>query len=138
MKIHIASRSPGFIKIRYGEIVKMHELQVTERILDIILRHAESNQVTKVVSIKLKVGELSDLEDEWIQNYFDYLTKDTIAADAKLNIERAPVVMECDECGDSFQVNIKEIEDIKCPNCGSEKCTLISGKEYHIVDMEVM
>ena len=50
----------------------MHELQVTESILDIVLRHAEANQVNKILSIQLKVGELSDLEDEWIQRYFDY------------------------------------------------------------------
>ncbi len=116
----------------------MHELPVTERILDVVKAHAERNNVQKVVSINLRVGELSDLEDEWIQNYFDYLSKDTVAEGAKLKIERVPVVMECEDCSNSFQVNIKEMKEIQCPECDSKKCTLTSGKEYYIKDMEVL
>ena len=116
----------------------MHELQVTQRILDIILRHAEVNGVSKVISIQLKIGELSDLENEWIQNYFDYLSKDSIAENAKLKIERSPVVMECDDCSHSFEVNIKEIKEVQCPECANKKCTLVSGREYYIKDMEVL
>ena len=116
----------------------MHELQVTQRILDIVLRHAKANDVNKVISIQLKIGELSDLEDEWVQKYFDYLSKDTIAKNARLKIERTPVVMKCDECGHSFEVNIKEVKDIQCPECAHKKSTLMSGREYYIKDMEVI
>jgi len=116
----------------------MHELQVTQRILDIVLRHSQANGVNKVISIQLKIGELSDLEDEWVQKYFDYLSKDTIAKNAKLKIERTPVVMKCDKCGHSFEVNIKEVRDIQCPECAHEKSTLMSGREYYIKDMEVI
>lgn len=116
----------------------MHELQVTQRILDIVLRHAQTNGVNKVISIQLKIGELSDLEDEWIQKYFDYLSKDTIAKSAKLKIERTPVIMKCDDCKHSFKINIKEMKDIQCPECANTKCTLTSGREYYIKDMEVI
>ncbi len=116
----------------------MHELQVTEKILDIVLKHAKANSVNKVLSIQLKIGDLSDLENEWVQRYFDYLSKDTIAENAKLKIERAPVVMKCDSCSNSFEVNIKEVKDIQCPDCENKKCSLISGRDYYIKDMEVM
>ena len=116
----------------------MHELQVTERILNIALKHADTNSVSQIVSIQLKVGELSDLEDEWMQKYFDYLSEETVAKGAKLKIERVPVVMECDDCSHSFQVNVREMKEILCPECGSKKCTLVSGREYYIKDMEVL
>jgi hydrogenase nickel incorporation protein HypA/HybF len=116
----------------------MHELQVTQRILDIVLKHAQANQVTRVISIQLRIGELSDLEDEWIQKYFDYLSKDTIAANARLKIERTPVVLKCNACDHSFSVNIKEIKTFECPQCKSKKCTQISGREYYIKDMEAI
>lgn len=116
----------------------MHELPVTERILDVVLSHAKRNNVQRVVGINLRVGELSDLENEWIQHYFSYLAKDTVAADAKLNIERVPVVMSCSSCRHTFQVDIKEMKEIQCPECGSKKCTLVAGKEYYIKDMEVI
>jgi hydrogenase nickel incorporation protein HypA/HybF len=116
----------------------MHELQVTERILEIALKYAEPNQVEKIVAIHLKIGELSDLEDEWIQKYFDYLSKGTIAEGAQLKIQRTPVVMECEDCGFSFEIDLKETKDILCPECGHSKCNLISGREYRIENMEVM
>jgi hydrogenase nickel incorporation protein HypA/HybF len=116
----------------------MHELPVTERILDVILSHVERNQVEKVVRVNLRVGELSDLEDEWIQHYFSYLAKDTKAAEAKLIIERVPVVISCSSCSHEFQVNIKEMKEIQCPECSEKKGSMISGKEYYIKDMEVI
>jgi len=116
----------------------MHELQVTESILAIALRHAAANHVEKILSIQLQVGELSDLENEWIQKYFDYLSKDTIARGATLKIERTPVVMTCDNCSHKFTINIKQMEEIQCPECGNKRCTLTSGREYFIRDMEVL
>ncbi len=116
----------------------MHELPVTERILDIVIAHTKRNNVKKVISINLRVGELSDLEDEWIQHYFSYLAKETVAAEAKLKIEHSPVIMKCDACDFSFQIDIKEIKEIQCPECNNKKCTLTSGKEYYIKDMEVI
>jgi len=115
----------------------MHELPVTESILNIVLSHARANKVRKIVRINLIVGELSDLEDEWIQRYFDYLSKDTIARDAKLNITRAPVILKCDACANEFQVDIKQQKDIVCPECSNKSCSLVSGREYYIKDMEV-
>lgn len=116
----------------------MHELPVTEGILNIVLRHAEGAQVKKVVSISLKIGEMSDLEDEWIQKYFDYLSKDTIAEGAKLKIERVPVKLRCNGCSEVYPVKIRETENICCPACGSDKGTMISGREYHVKDMKVI
>jgi hydrogenase nickel incorporation protein HypA/HybF len=115
----------------------MHELQVTESILDIVVKHAKANQVNRVLSVQLKIGELSDLENEWIQRYFDYLSKGTLAEGATLKIERIPVVMQCNVCSHTYEVNMKEIKDILCPECGGKENTFISGREYYIKDMEV-
>ncbi|MCD6569253.1 MAG: hydrogenase maturation nickel metallochaperone HypA [Deltaproteobacteria bacterium] len=116
----------------------MHELPITESILNIVLKHAEANNVNKVISISLKIGELSDLVNEWVQRYFDYLSKDTIAEGAKLKIERTPVVIQCDKCGLSFQVNIRESKTIRCPDCGGKEVTLVSGREFYINSIDVI
>jgi len=116
----------------------MHELPVTKSILDIVIKHAEANNVKKIISINLMIGDLSQLENEWIQRYFDYLSKDTIAEDAKLKIKRVPVVMQCSQCSHTFEVNIREIKEIQCPRCGRTKnFSIISGREYYIKDIEV-
>lgn len=116
----------------------MHELPVTESILNIALKHARAHNVERIVNISLRIGELSDLVDEWVQRYFDYLSKDTIAEGARLDIERSPVVFRCDGCDGSFQVDIRKLKEVKCPDCGGEKLTLISGREYYIKDIAVI
>jgi hydrogenase nickel incorporation protein HypA/HybF len=116
----------------------MHELPVTESILRVVLMHASRNDVQKITTIHLEVGEMSDLEDEWMQRYFEYVAKDTVAAEAKLDILRKPVVMQCEDCETSFPVNIRAAGEIFCPDCGGKNHKLISGREYFIKSIEVI
>ena len=97
----------------------MHELQVTERILDVVLKHASGHDVSKIVVIHLRIGELSDLEDEWLQRYFDYLSKDTLAENARLAIEKAPIVMQCESCGCSLEVGRTICRRSSAPTVGN-------------------
>ncbi len=117
----------------------MHELPVIESIMNICLKHANDHQVQKILAIHLEIGKMSDLEDEWMQSYFDHLSKGTIAEGAVLKIKRTPVIMRCGNCGTSFEVDIRAASDIKCPQCQAEKdYTLISGREYKITNMEAI
>jgi hydrogenase nickel incorporation protein HypA/HybF len=116
----------------------MHELPVTEKILDVVLRHAEGKNVKRILRIYLRVGELSDLEHEWIQRYFDYLSKGTLAENARLVIETAPIVLRCHSCEHSFEVGKDSLDGVLCPECGETGCTLVSGREYYVKNMEVM
>ena len=114
----------------------MHELPITESILAIVLKHARIHNLRQIVAVHLRIGKLSDLEDEWIQRYFDYLSKDTIAAGAGLKIERTPVVFQCGSCGESYEVDTERMKDALCPVCGQKGGTLVSGREYYIKEME--
>lgn len=117
----------------------MHELPVTESILNIVLKHAEKNRVARVVSITLHIGELSDLEDQWIQHYFDYLSKNTPAEGAKLKIEKIPIVLKCRNCDQTVQISKDELGTTDCPNCGANgNFSLVSGRQYYIKEMEAV
>ncbi len=116
----------------------MHELPITESILNIVLKHARANGVSKIVTVHLQVGKLSDLEDEWIQRYFDYLSKGTQAEGAQLKIERTPVVVRCIACEESYEADVHNLKDLTCPSCGEKGVTLVSGREYYIKNMEVL
>jgi hydrogenase nickel incorporation protein HypA/HybF len=116
----------------------MHELQITERILDIVLKHANTNEVRRVVRVHLKIGALSDLEDEWIQHYFDYLSRGTVAENAQLAITRTPALLSCQSCGCSFEAERQELGSAKCPECGDTNLELAAGREYLIENMEVV
>jgi len=116
----------------------MHELQITESILNIVLRHAAGQDVAKIVRIHLRVGELSDLADEWIQHYFAYLSRGTLAQDAELAITRAPIVLRCAACGRSFEPGKDRLGEAKCPACAGTRLELVSGRGYFIENMEVV
>lgn len=115
----------------------MHELAVTENILKIILKHAEDNRVSQVVSITLHIGELSDLEDQWLQHYFDYLSKNTAADGARLIIEKLPIELKCNSCSITFPIKKTDLGQSVCPGCGAESnFSLVSGRQYYIKEME--
>ena len=86
----------------------------------------------------MKIGELSDLEDEWIQRYFDYLSRGTLAENAELAIERAPIVLGCQSCDCSFEIQREKLGSPECPECGETKCQLVSGREYLVKNIEVI
>jgi hydrogenase nickel incorporation protein HypA/HybF len=137
---YLVTTAAPFLQYTVGPKVTraMHELPVTESILKIVLRHAPAEGVKRIVRIFLEIGELSDLEDEWIQHYFDYLSKGTVAENAQLVIQRTPIMFQCDACAHVFEIKREALQDLQCPECGNTGCTLVSGKGYYIKNMEVI
>lgn len=76
----------------------MHELAVTKSIFQIVLKHANRGQVNRVVSVNLEIGALSDLQQEWIQRYFNYLSHGSVAEGAVLKIDGVLAVFHCSHC----------------------------------------
>lgn len=114
----------------------MHELPVMQSILTVVLRHAAMHNVKKIHAINLSVGELSDLEEEWMQKYFDHLSKGSVAEGSRLKIEWVKAVLSCEACMKRFEIDKKGLDGISCPACGQKKFNYVSGKEYHIKNME--
>lgn len=116
----------------------MHELPVTEAILKIVLKYAEKNNAARVVLVRLKVGRLCDVEESWIQNYFSYLSRGTVAEGAKIEIERLPAVFRCLACGESYELAHGKPLATDCPHCGAKEVEMVSGREYLVSEMEVL
>ena len=116
----------------------MHELYVTKNIHQIVLKHAIKSNVHKVLSVNLEIGALSDLESEWIQRYFDKLNHGTVVEGAKLNIISVPAIFQCNHCHQSFEIYSLLEEDLSCKECLSKEVNLVSGREYHVTNMEAL
>ena len=114
----------------------MHELPVTRSILEIVLRHAEAQGVKRVLTIDLAIGALSDLEAEWIQSYFDRLSKGTAADGAKLRVRRSPLTFLCQMCCREYDATRERLDTACCPLCGSRESTLVGGAAYTVESME--
>ena len=116
----------------------MHELPVIENILKVVLNHAAKHRVKRVLAIHLEVGELSDLEEQWMQHYFDYLSKGSRAEKARLVIERIPARLQCAQCGEIFPFVTAQDKDNRCPVCAASDCRLIAGQGYFIKNLEAL
>jgi len=116
----------------------MHELPVTKSIYSIAWKYARKNRVKRVISINLEIGALSDLENVWIQRYFDHLSKGTIIEGARLNITRVPAVFRCNHCLHNFNIGSILLDELSCQYCHSKNINLISGKEYTVINMEAV
>ena len=115
----------------------MHELSVTQSILEIALDYANRNQATKIIEIHLQIGEITDFDDEWIQRYFDFVSKGTIAEGARLRLTRIPAQLQCQACSFIFPLD-RSTWNSQCPPCQSKDTQLISGREFRIEALEVI
>lgn len=116
----------------------MHELAVTEGILAVVLRHAASGRASRVVTVRLRIGGLSDLSEEWLARYFAWLARGTVAEGARIEVERTPVIFRCGPCEKTFSVDLKTAKDIPCPFCGGNDISLVSGREFFVREIEVV
>ncbi|MBP7585505.1 MAG: hydrogenase maturation nickel metallochaperone HypA [Spirochaetes bacterium] len=114
----------------------MHELSIMSNILDIVLDFAGRHGATRVSKINLLVGDLSDLIPEWMQTYFDFVSKDTLADKALIVVNRVPAVLRCKGCSFEFTLD-KEKWQFTCPKCSASDVELLSGREFTVESIEI-
>ncbi len=112
----------------------MHELSITQSILSIALEKANAAQASKIARINVVTGELSGIVDECAQFYFDFLSKDTIAAEATLCFHHSPTELRCRNCAAVFAPSNG---NWACPSCQEQKIEIVSGRECYVESMEV-
>jgi hydrogenase nickel incorporation protein HypA/HybF len=109
----------------------MHEMSITQGVVDICESHAKGGRVT---SVTLEIGELSGVVPDAIEFCFDACTRGTPLEGARLLIERIPARGRCHECGDEFA--LAAYFD-PCPACGAYGVYLLSGEELRVKELEV-
>ena len=73
----------------------MHELSITEHILDYALKKAREEDASRIRTIHLCIGQLRGIVPECIQVYLDMLAENTIAEGAQIEAEFLPVKVRC-------------------------------------------
>lgn len=112
----------------------MHELSITQQVLDIVLNKAKESDAHRVSQVNLVVGDMSSITDDCLQFYFDFLSKDTIVEGAKLSFQRIAVKVKCQNCGNIFSPQNALWECSQCHQLGVE---VIAGNEFYIDSIEV-
>ncbi len=112
----------------------MHELSVTESLLNLAVRHAEQAGAVRVTDLYLVIGQLSSLVDDSVQFYWDMISEGTICEKARLHFERIPAKFRCLDCNEEYQL---PGELIACPRCNGEHLKVIAGDEFRLEHMDV-
>jgi len=112
----------------------MHELTVTQNILETSLRHAQNANAKKITNIKIVIGQFASIIDDSIIFYWDLISKETIAKGSCLEFKRIPANFRCRDCEEFFSWN----DDIfACPHCNSDKIIIQTGTEFYIESIEI-
>ena len=111
----------------------MHELMVTESLLEIALRHARDAGAGRITDLHLVIGELSSVIDDSVQFYWDIVSEGTPAEGATLHFRRVPAEMACQECAETYDPKV----NLTCPACGSANVRIVSGQEFYLEAIEV-
>jgi hydrogenase nickel incorporation protein HypA/HybF len=109
----------------------MHELGLTQEILDIVLQRAQERKVRRVV---LEIGRLSCVLPDAIRFCFDLCAAGTMADGAELEIVEPPGRGRCRQCGDELALHAAFT---RCA-CGSSDIEWLSGEELKIKAMETV
>jgi len=121
----------------------MHEMSITQAMLDLALEHANSHRIT---DIYLRVGRMSLIVPESVEFYFEYLSQGTLAEGATLHFETVPLEMTCLDCG--RQADLSDWTDeqpraimiqalARGCQCGSMNLRVTSGTGFDMVSLEV-
>ncbi len=114
----------------------MHELTITEQIVEIATRHGEKNEAEKITDLYLVIGELSTVIDDSVQFYWDLIAENTICEGANLHFKRIPAKFLCLECDHEFRLADGELTP--CPHCQSNRMKILQGKEFHLDSINIV
>ena len=112
----------------------MHELSVTESVLEIAEKHARSSNATRVTQVNLVIGQLSSIVDESVQFYWDMITQGSLCTGSRLSFQRKPALFHCLTCGADYGLNG---EKAGCPKCESLFNEILSGEEFYVDSIEI-
>ncbi len=112
----------------------MHELAVTQSLLDIALKHAKGANAVRITDLYLVIGRLSSIIDDSVQFYWDFVAEGTMAEGARLHFTRIPAKFRCNDCGNEFEF----VQDIlECTECHGTNTTIQAGDEFYLQSIQV-
>ncbi|RLC94632.1 MAG: hydrogenase maturation nickel metallochaperone HypA [Chloroflexi bacterium] len=112
----------------------MHELAVTQSMLDLVLEEAKKAGASRVQKINIVLGNLSGIVGDSVEFYFQFLSKDTIAEGASLSFDTRPTQARCRGCGHLFP--LQESQWV-CPRCADSALEIAAGNELYVDSIEV-
>lgn len=112
----------------------MHELSLTQNIVELAVEHARRENATAIFSLTVEIGALSGVMADAVAFAFDVCSQNTLAQGARLEIRHIPGLGRCLSCHE-----LTEMETLSyvCPLCGSLALETLQGQEMKFIEMEI-
>ena len=111
----------------------MHEMSIVQSILEVVNDEAQRNGLSRVVSVKLKLGEMSGAAPASLLFCWELIVGDGPAAGARLEIEPVLLKARCRKCQAEFSPHDYVFI---CPACGSNRVEVAQGQEITVSSIE--
>jgi hydrogenase nickel incorporation protein HypA/HybF len=109
----------------------MHELGITQEILQVVTERAQEHKIKRVV---LEIGKLSCILPDAVRFCFELCAEGTPAEGAELEIIQLPGRGCCRQCKQELELHAVFS---RCA-CGSSDIDWLSGEELRIKEMEIV
>ncbi len=112
----------------------MHELSIVTHVAKTLDEIAEENQLKKIGSVTLEIGEVSGIITDYFVDCWNYFrVKHPLLKEAEMKIETIPAITFCESCKQEYPtIEYGRI----CPYCHSEYTYLLQGNECNIKEIE--
>ena len=112
----------------------MRERQAIQSIIDKALLRARESNAKRIKNLYLVLGEISELDQNSIQDHWYSLSKGTLAEGAQLHFRVMAAELQCMSCFNKYHPIDGKIH---CPNCGSFGAKILSGEEFYVESIEL-
>jgi len=115
----------------------MHELSIITEIMAIVTEELKKHSATKLLSVTIHYGALSQVVPDSLDFAFEALTINTPYEGAKLVLEEIEAVLMCSNCGNCFTPTKEELLYSACPACKQAfGHTVQKGNELYVQHIE--
>ena len=116
----------------------MHEMSIVTSLISLIDEEMVKAEATRLISVRMKYGALSNVVPESLETAFEILTVGTALEGARLDLVEELPVLACGSCGKNYSPPDKKNLFMPCPACGNASGNdVLSGKGVYLDQMEV-
>lgn len=113
----------------------MHELSIVSGIVDTVTESLAGYPGARVTKVRLRIGALAAIEEESLHFCYGIATEETPLAGSLLEVEKLPVIVHCDRCGEDS--TLSSLQSFRCEHCGELTLAVLQGREMEIKDIEL-
>ena len=112
----------------------MHEVGIAQGLLRVIEEKAQEHGDGRILTLRLRIGELSGIEPAALRFALKVCSQGTRAEGMTVELTSVPAQVQCRKCSEKWKFVLGCFE---CPACGSKEIDLSGGDDRDIESFEM-